>query len=93
MTGIFHLAWRYLAYHKVKTIVLVAAVTTIVYLPVALDIVVRHSVRELTTRAQATPRLLGAKGSPLELVLNALYFESRPPASIRYAEVDRVRHS
>jgi putative ABC transport system permease protein len=93
MAGILHLAWRYLAYHKVKTIVLVTAVTTIIYLPVALDIVVRHSARELTIRAQATPLLVGAKGSPLELVLNALYFESHPPASIRYAEVDRVRHS
>lgn len=93
MNGIFHLAWRYLAYHKVKTAVLVAAVATIVYLPAALDIVVRRSARELTARAQATPLLVGAKGSPLELVLNSLYFESGSPATTPYAEVERVHRS
>lgn len=93
MTGILHLAWRYLAYHKVTTAVLVAAVATIVYLPAALDIVVRRSARELTARAQATPLLVGAKGSPLELVLNSLYFESGAPPATPYAEVDRVQRS
>ena len=93
MSGIFLLAWRYLAYHKVKTAVLVAAVATIVYLPAALDIVVRRSARELTARAQATPLLVGAKGSPLELVLNSLYFESGSPPSTAYAEVERVQRS
>ena len=93
MNGIFLLAWRYLAYHKVKTAVLVAAVATIVYLPAALDIVVRRSARELTARAQATPLLVGAKGSPLELVLNSLYFESGSPPTTAYAEVERVQRS
>ena len=45
---------------------------------------------ELTARAQATPLLVGAKGSPLELVLNSLYFESDVPAAMPYAEADRV---
>ena len=35
--------------------------------------------KELTARAQATPLLVGAKGSPLELMLNSLYFESDTP--------------
>ena len=33
MTDVLYLAWRYLAYHRVKTAVLVAAVAIIVYLP------------------------------------------------------------
>jgi putative ABC transport system permease protein len=93
MTDVLYLAWRYLAYHRVKTAVLVAAVAIIVYLPVGLNIIVSQSARQLTARAQATPLLVGAKGSPLELVLNSLYFESDTPLVMRYAEVDRVDRS
>ncbi len=95
MTDVLYLAWRYLTYYRVKTTVLVAAVATIVYLPVGLNIIVSHSAKELTARAQMPPGylLVGAKGSPLELVLNSLYFESDTPPAIRYAEVDRVEQS
>ena len=93
MTDVLYLAWRYLAYHRVKTVVLVSAVAIIVYLPVGLDIIVSQSAKELTARAQATPLLVGAKGSPLELVLNSLYFESDTPSPMPYAEADRVDQS
>jgi putative ABC transport system permease protein len=87
------MAWRYLAYHRVKTVILVMSITLIVYLPVGLKVLVDQSERELTTRAQSTPLVLGAKGSPLELVLNSLYFESDVPAPMRHAEVDRIQSS
>lgn len=93
MNDILYLAWRYLAYHKVKTTVLVLAVAIILFLPVGLDIIVSHSAEELTARAEATPLLIGAKGSPLELVLNSLYFESDTPAQMPFAEADRVDQS
>ena len=93
MTDVLYLAWRYLAYHKFKTIILVLAVAIIVYLPIGLDIIVGQSAEELTARAQSTPLLVGAKGSPLELVLNSLYFESDTPAPMPYAEADRVDRS
>ena len=93
MTDVLYLAWRYLAYHRFKTAVLVAAVAIIVYLPVGLNVIVSQSAKELAARAQATPLLIGAKGSPLELVLNSLYFESDTPPAMRYAEVDRVEQS
>jgi putative ABC transport system permease protein len=84
------MAWRYLAYHRIKTSILVLSITLIVYLPVGLRVLVDQSEKELTTRAEATPLVIGAKGSPLELVLNALYFESDAPAPMRHAEVTRV---
>jgi putative ABC transport system permease protein len=90
MTDILYMAWRYLAYHRIKTSILVLSITLIVYLPVGLRVLVDQSERELTTRAEATPLVIGAKGSPLELVLNALYFESDVPAPMRHAEVTRV---
>jgi putative ABC transport system permease protein len=88
-----YLAWRYLAYHRLKTAILVTAVTLIVYLPVGLRVLVDQSSRQLTARADATPLIVGARGSPLELVLNSLYFGSDVPAATRYAEAVLVSES
>lgn len=93
MRDILFLAWRYLLYHRLKTTVLIACVTVIVYLPVGLHILVNRSAAHLTARAQDTPLLVGAKGSPLELVLNSLYFEAAVPDIIPYAETSRVNES
>jgi putative ABC transport system permease protein len=88
-----YLAWRYLAYHRFKTAILVTAVTLIVYLPIGLRVLVDQSSRQLTARADATPLLIGAKGSPLELALNSLYFGTDVPAATRYAEAAEVQAS
>lgn len=88
-----YLAWRYLAYHRLKTAILVTAVTLIIYLPIGLQVLVSQSSERLTARADATPLLVGARGSPLELVLNTLYFGADVPARMRFAEVTRVRGS
>ena len=93
MTDILYLAWRYLAYYRIKTAILAASITLIVYLPIGLNILVNESSRQLTARAEATPLLVGAKGSPLELVLSSLYFESDVSPSMRYAEVKRIDQS
>ncbi len=88
-----YLAWRYLAYHRFKTAILITSITLIVYLPVGLQVLVSQSAEQLTTRAETTPLIVGAKGSPLELVLNTLYFESDTPEVMRYAEVTRIVES
>jgi putative ABC transport system permease protein len=93
MRDVIYLAWRYLAYHKFITSVLVTSVALIVYLPIGLNILVTRSAEQLRARAQATPLLVGAKGSPLELVLDSLYFESGIPPSMHYAEAQRVKQS
>jgi len=93
MTDVLYLAWRYLAFHKIKTLILVASITLIVFLPVGLNVIVGQSSEELTARAEATPLLVGAKGSPLELVLNSLYFDADPPELTTYAEALRISES
>ena len=93
MKEILYLAWRYLAYNRGKTAVLVGSIMLIVFLPVALRVLVAQSAEELTARAEATPLLVGAKGSALELALNSLYFESDPPERTTYSEALRVADS
>ena len=93
MRQIFYLAWRYLAFHRIKTAILVTAITLIFYLPVGLRVLVEQSSEQLTARAEATPLLVGSKGSPLELVLNSLYYRSEYPQPIPYSESERVSES
>ena len=88
-----YLAWCYLRLHRMKTLILVAAIATISFLPVGLNVLVAKSGEELMARAEATPLLIGARGSALELVLSALYFESDPPPAARHGEVDRILES
>ena len=70
MRDVLYLAWRYLSYHRLKTGILVTALTLILYLPVGLRVLVDQSSRQLTARAAATPLIVGARGSPLELCPN-----------------------
>ena len=88
-----YLASRYLRHHVAKTLILVISIAIIVFLPIGLEVLVSRSGEALMTRARSTPLLLGARGSALELVLGALYFESDPPPPTRHAEVDRVTRS
>ena len=90
MSGSFYLAWRYLVYHRVKTVILTTSITLIIFLPVGLRVLVRQSQNQLTARANVTPLLVGARGSPLELVLNSLYFESEVPATTSFDAVRRI---
>lgn len=90
MKDVLYLAWRYLAYHRIKTSILVLSITLILYLPAGLKVLVGQSEDELTTRAETTPLVIGAKGSPLELVLNSLYFESDTPVPMSHSEVVRA---
>ena len=93
MSGPVYLAWRYIAYHRVKVTILVGAIALIAFLPVGLYVLVGESASALTARADTTPLLVGARGSPLELVLNSLYFTSEAREQMRFAETEHVADS
>ena len=90
MLDILYMTWRNLIYHKIRSVILVVSITLTIYLPIGLKVVVDQSAESLTNRAEVTPLVIGAKGSPLELVLNTLYFESDVSETISYSEVARV---
>lgn len=91
MFNILYLAWQYLLYNRVKTIVLSVSIALIAFLPLSLKVLVSQSSQSLMARAAGTPLLIGEKGSPLELTLNALYFAAKAPAEFAYREAGRVR--
>ncbi len=90
MNGALYLAWRYLVFHRLKAAILIASVALIAFLPAGLNVLVGESATQLRARAEATPLLLGAAGSPLELALSSLYFEARAPQAVAFGEVERV---
>ncbi len=93
MKDLLYLVWRYVAFHRWKTAILVLSITLIIYLPVGLNVLVDQSAEQLTSRARATPLLVGARGSPLELVLSSLYFDADTPTLGRFSDVSRIRGS
>jgi putative ABC transport system permease protein len=84
MKGALFLGWRYLAYHKLKAAILIAAITLMLFLPAATRLLVSDSAEALTARADLTPLVAGSNGSPLELALNSLYFHADQATPMPY---------
>ena len=82
MTDSFYIAWQYLIFSKARTATLVACVTLITFLPLALNLLLDESEKQLLSRAQTTPLVLGAQGSALDLMMNTLYFDDEVPKII-----------
>ena len=93
MSGVFFLAWRYLLWHRWKTAILVLAVTLVIYVPLGLQLVVQQTAADMTARADRSPLLVGSRGSPLELVLNSLYFSAASPPTLDYGQLQKLRES
>lgn len=90
MIDSFYIAWKYVNFNKGRTATLVACVTLIAVLPLALQLMLTESERQLLARAESTPLLLGSPGSALDLVMNGLYFDDEVPAQISMAAVDTI---
>jgi putative ABC transport system permease protein len=88
MSGALFLGWRYLAYHRLKSSILVASIALMLFLPATTRLLVEDSADALAARAARTPLVLGARGSELELVLNTLYFHAESPPAIDNGVLD-----
>ena len=93
MNGAFKLAWRYILYHRGRSIILMCCIFLTLVLPVCLGILLRQFSRQIVSRAEATPVVVGAKGSQLDLALHAIYFSRAPETFLTYAEAESVGDS
>lgn len=78
----FYLALRYLRHNALRSSILTLAMTVVIVLPLGLEIVLAKAEALLRSRADTTPLVVGAKGSPLNLVLRSLYFSGDAPQQI-----------
>lgn len=90
MNGKLLLAIRYLLHHRLKTITLVAALTLTLFAPFAMHLLLRQFEESFVARANATPLVVGAKGSRVDLVLHALYFAAKPDENITMGDADAI---
>ncbi len=93
MMRILLLAWRYIAFHKVVTAILLISITATLYLPFTVSILVDRLESQLLARSETTPLIVGAKGSRFDLTLNALYFEANAPHTIAMRESHKIAES
>jgi putative ABC transport system permease protein len=87
------LTWRYLTYNRAKTVIMVAALTITLFLPMALQLMIGYYESDLAARAESTPLLIGATGNRYDLVLKSLYFSAETPPPVSMAIVEDVRES
>lgn len=88
-----YLAWKYISYNKVKTSILIACISLIIFLPLALQLLLGESERQLMSRATSTPLVAGVKGSSLDLLMNTLYFGDEVPEQMTMAASERIEDS
>lgn len=93
MRDALYLAWRYLVYHRGTSLALCAALTTVTFVPLAIQLLVSDAAEILYRRAETTPLLLGTQGSHLDLTLHSLYFESPVADTITYSDALDVNES
>ncbi len=93
MRGALLLARRYIVHHRIRTIILVAAIALTIYLPLVTHFAILRFQQQASVRATATPLVVGAKGSRFGLAIHALHFRGDPPEAITMAAVDRINAS
>lgn len=90
MIDSLYIAWKYLTFSKARSATLIACITLIAVLPLALEIILDESEHQLVERAEHTPLLVGARGSALDLVMNSLYFADEVPESVTLASAEEI---
>jgi putative ABC transport system permease protein len=93
MRSVLLLALHYLRFNKVKTAIMVFSVAVAVYLPLAVNLLVRDYQRNLLARATATPLVAGSPGSRLDLVMHALYFRGQLARDLAMTDLDAINAS
>ncbi len=87
------LALAYIRFHAAKSAVLVVTLAAILAVPFGVSRLMAAAEESLLARAEATPFLIGARGSRLDLAMSALYFSDDVPEPTTMAAADSVWNS
>ena len=85
-----YLAFAYLRFHWLRSLILVLVAALILSVPMISQTLLDGARTTLTDRAEATPLVLGNRGSQLDLVMNALYFSDDRAEPITMAATEEV---
>ena len=90
MKDTLYMAWRYLRFYRGKTALLIGSISLVLFLPAGLHVLVAQGGRQLSSRAEATPLLIGPQGSAVDLTLSALYFREPSLSTISAEALEGV---
>ncbi len=90
MPRICLLAWRYIAYYRARTCLLIAAITLTFFVPLATRWTIERFEGRAMERAFSTPLVIGVKGSRFGLAMHALYFRGESPETLPQAQLRRI---
>jgi putative ABC transport system permease protein len=77
-------------FYKIRTLILIFSIGLILFLPIGLQRLITESEEQMLLRADATPLVIGAKGSSTDLVINTLYFEQDEIEPIKLEKVEEL---
>lgn len=89
----FYLAYKYIAFHRARSMVLIFSLGIIIYLPNGLKKLISESELQMIERAKSTPLVVGAKGSSTDLVINTLYFQQEKTENISMRVLEKLNES
>ena len=84
------LAARHVFFHRVRSGLIVVALALMLFLPIAVRSLARAGTEAMIARAQATPLVVGARGSELDLAIASMYFARPTPRAFAFGEVERI---
>ncbi|MCA9035949.1 MAG: ABC transporter permease [Planctomycetaceae bacterium] len=87
------LAVQALKWYRGRSAIIVMCLAIMLGLPVTMRFMLEDFRHEITARAEATPLLIGAAGSRIDLALHSMYFDGPAPARTTMQEVDSVQKS
>ena len=90
MSRALYLAWQYIRFHRWKTVVMILCLFLTAVLPITVSRLLSSFETGIYARAAATPAVIGAQGSRLDLALQSLYFNRKLESTLPYSEFKQI---
>ncbi len=92
MSGLLYLAWRHARAHAGRSLLLILCIALALWVPLTAGVLAKRYNRDLRTRAESTPLLVGAPGNRYDLTLAALYYRpSERIETITYRSLENLQ--
>ena len=89
--SLWHIAWSYLWNRKLTTILTISSVALGVGLIYCVLTLREETRKRFEEEGQAFDIVVGAKGSPLQLVLSSVYFMDMPTGNIKMSDFEAIK--
>ncbi|HOE66778.1 MAG TPA: ABC transporter permease [Candidatus Hydrogenedentes bacterium] len=89
--SLWHIAWSYLWNRKLTTVLTILSVALAAGMISAVLTLREETKKRFEEESQAFDLVVGAKGSPLQLVLSSVYFMDTPTGAILYSDYEKLK--